>query len=218
MEQQLLFLINREWTNPALDLFMAAMSSFDLWLWPVVAIGAGILFFGGFKARAMLVAIAITVVFADSIVCHSLKKIVARPRPNEILANVRIVDLHHIKPRVLALFKQAKVKMSRPMEGQIAGRSFPSSHTVNNFCAAVIITAFYRRWGWLYFVPASLVAYSRIYVGSHWPSDVVISIFLGFGLAMLLLSALEFLWRKMGGRVMPKTHATHPGLFANTTA
>ena len=79
-----------------------------------------------------------------------------------------------------------------------AGRSFPSSHVVNNFCAAVVLSFFYRRWGWLYFLPAAVVAYSRIYVGAHWPSDVFISVWLAVGVALLLLAGLQWAVKTAG--------------------
>ena len=54
MDQELLFLINRQWTSPALDLFMAGVSSFDVWL-PVAALLAlWIVVRGSFRARAFL--------------------------------------------------------------------------------------------------------------------------------------------------------------------
>lgn len=214
MEQQILFVINRQWTSPALDLFMATMSSFDLWRWPIVAAVLGSLFFGGFKARTMLVVLGLAIGLGEGAVSGPLKQVVKRPRPYELLANVRRIDLRRAKPRVLALFKIPKQRMSRPKEGMVEGHSFPSSHTTNNFCIATVLTAFYRRWGWLYFIPAAVVGYSRIYVGSHWPSDILISILLGFGVALLSIALMESLWRRFGARLLPNTRAAHPSLIA----
>ena len=123
------------------------------------------------------------------------------------MAGVRQVDLaRHVRPRVLALFQPVEVTLP-PVPGPALaadpnpGRSFPSSHVVNNFAAAVVLALFYRRWGWLYFFPAGLVAYSRIYVGAHWPSDVFVSMWLAVGLALLTMAGLQWAVRKAeGGR------------------
>ncbi len=197
---------------------MAAMSSFALWRWPLIIVGVCLALFGGFRARMMLIVLLMTLAIADGIVCASLKRIIGRPRPHQVSGNVRIVDLARVKPVFVALFKEPKVTMSRPLEGLVRGRSFPSSHTVNNFCIAVVVTAFYRHRGWLCFIPAALVAYSRIYVGAHWPGDVLTSIFLAIGLSLLLLVAFEFLWRKIGPRLVPKVYAGHPALLGGAAA
>src|SRR5579862_1593550 len=136
MDQKLLELINLKWTSPPLDLFMAAVSSFNLWL-PVIAIVVlAVLFFGGFHGRAAVIVCLLLVGLSDGIVSNSLKHLVGRPRPYQVVANVRVVDLAHVHPRVKALFRKAKVNMSRPQPGPVEGLSFPSSHTMNNFCAA----------------------------------------------------------------------------------
>jgi undecaprenyl-diphosphatase len=211
MDEQAFYLINHTWAGGWMDRLMAAASSWAFW-WPFLVLGVILLLvFGGFRARAMLVAAGLAVGVTDGIVVGSLKEIVARPRPHQVLAGVRTLDLAKATPRFLALGKPLKVGWSRP-DPAARGKSFPSGHTSNNFAIATVVTIFYRRWGWLAFLPAALVSYSRIYVGSHWPSDVLASCFLGAGIAVLLVSALDACWRRWGGRVFPALAARHPSL------
>src|ERR1700678_4179674 len=92
MEETLLTLINRDWTSPGLDAFMAAMSSLNLWAIPIIVIAAYLAIYGDFRARTMLVILILTVIISDSIIGDGLKHLIRRPRPNEVVAGVRIVS------------------------------------------------------------------------------------------------------------------------------
>ncbi|PYJ05972.1 MAG: hypothetical protein DME95_02420, partial [Verrucomicrobia bacterium] len=83
-----------------------------------------------------------------------------------------------------------------------------------NTIIAAYCTLFYRRRGWLYWFITAAVGYSRIYLGAHWPSDVIATLFLGVGEALLLLSLFELIWRIVGRKWMPRLFARHPTLIA----
>lgn len=212
MDQSLFFLVNSEWTSPGLDRLMALLSSFDFWtpllLIAIVAVAVA----GRFKARAMVLVLLVVVGLTDGAIVNPFKHQVNRPRPKQVEA-ARVVDLQKTKPRFLAIFQPPVVKISKPETGPIAGRSFPSGHTSDNFAAAAVLALFYRRRGWLYFLVAAAIGYSRIYTGAHWPSDVLASAFLGTGLGVLGVSAMEAVWRRCGGRVSPAWYQRHPSLL-----
>ena len=63
--------------------------------------------------------------------------------------------------------------------------SFPSGHTIASFEAAGVIVLNNKKWGIAALVLASLIAFSRLYLDVHYPTDVLASIVLGFGLAVL---------------------------------
>jgi undecaprenyl-diphosphatase len=96
------------------------------------------------------------------------------------------------------------------------GRSFPSNHAANTASAAMLAAIFYRRRGWLAFIPALLVAYSRVYTGVHWPSDVLAGFCLGCGVALLSLLLAEWLWRSLGKRLAPDLAVRFPSLLSRT--
>lgn len=216
MDKELLWIINQEWTHPMIDYIMAVASSIDLWLPVLILLGIVVAIFGGFRGRALLVCLAVVILICDGVVVQAVKKTVGRPRPNEVVDGLRLVDLERATPRVRALFMPLYTRETRVTPGAIDGRSFPSGHTMNNFCVAGVLLIFFRRWGWLYLFPAILVSYSRIYTAAHWPSDVIISALLGLGLAFLILAFLEMLWRRWGEWILPATRRAHPSLIRPT--
>jgi undecaprenyl-diphosphatase len=213
MDEKLLFLINRNWASPALDRVMALASSFDVWF-PVIALVVLVLLVRGpFRMRACILTAGLIVGINDGIVSKTMKRVVDRPRPHQSHNDVRIVDFQKAKPRLLAIGRPMKVEMSRSSLEDVDGRSFPSSHTINMCSVAVVgIMFFGLRACWLAAI-AGLVGVSRVYVGSHWPTDVIVSAFIGVGSTLLLLALLNSLWRRFGGRFLPTAHRDHPELF-----
>ncbi len=63
--------------------------------------------------------------------------------------------------------------------------SFPSGHTIASFEAAVAITLHNKKLGIPALILASLIAFSRLYLYVHYPTDVLASVILGTGIAFL---------------------------------
>ncbi len=211
MDQSLFHLINQQWTSAPLDLLMAGLSDSQIWRPFFIAAGFGALLFGGFTARMFVICLLISLAIAG-LVTSGLKSAVARHRPKQ-MQTVRMVQLQKAHPKFLTLFKKPTIRVSDSTDRSRSGPSFPSGHTVNNTIAATYFTLFYRRRGWLYWFVAMAVGYSRIYLGAHWPSDVVATLFLGIGEALLLLGLFELIWRKAGRKWMPDLFKRHPSLI-----
>ena len=213
MDQFLLHLINERWTTPALDLFMAAMSDVEIWKPVIIGLVLYALIFMGFKGRAFVICLLLTLVFADQVLVRTLKNAVNRRRPKQT-EPVRMVQLERTSPAFLTLFRKPVIRISDQTDHTKSGPSFPSGHVADNVIIGTMCVLFFRRWGWLYFIVAGAVGYSRIYLGAHWPSDVIATAFMSAGVALLMVALFEFLWRIAGRRWWPQLYVRHPRLLA----
>jgi undecaprenyl-diphosphatase len=212
MDQAVFHLINERWTSPVLDLFMAAVSDIDIWKPLLVVIGLYALIFGGFKGRAFVLCLAVILLISGTIVVRTLKTSVARMRPKQV-QTVRMVQLQRTTPKFLTLFQQPTIRYSNEKDRKSSGPSFPSGHVTDNVIIAICCTLFFGWRGALYWFFAVAVGYSRIYLGAHWPSDVVATVFLAAGEALLFIAILEWLWRMLAKRWRPQLFARHPSLI-----
>lgn len=136
---------------------LTATRAGDGWLWYLS--GLLVLLFGG-PARFLAIAAAASAAFVGVGMFVSIKKISGRKRPCEI------------EPHCWA-------RLLPPDQF-----SFPSGHTITAFSVAVTLGVFYPAFLAVLLFCAFSIAISRILLGMHFMSDVVVGAILGTGLAL----------------------------------
>lgn len=154
----LLFL--QELHNPVLDFFFSKITVLGNagMLWIIVCI----IMLCTKKYRKCGIYFAVSLVCCFLIGNIFLKNVIARERPC------------WVNPDVVLLILNPK------------DYSFPSGHSMHSFVGALSIWYANKKWGIAAFILAGLIAFSRMYLFVHYPTDVLVGIVIGLGVTFLV--------------------------------
>ena len=163
-------LINHGNSNAFFDFLMPIIT--DKYTWIPLYVLILIFFIYKFRKYAFIpiIGLALSVGASDYITSGIIKPNVNRVRP---------CNVEELKANILAPCRNSP--------------SFPSSHAANHFAIALFLSFFIaKKWNWvnwLFFIWAFAIAYSRVYVGVHYPFDVTMGALIGGLLSLIFAKA-----------------------------
>ena len=181
--------VNLSLSNPLFDIVMPLFSGNSLFFPLLAVLALGLAWKGGVRGRIFLLLLVLILVLGDNLVINQLKQAIGRPRPFQVMEEVRL------------------------LAGRGRAESMPSGHASLWFAATLIAFVYYRR-SWRFLLPmACAVAFSRVYVGVHYPSDVLAGAVLGAGYAAAGFWGFNVLWEKTGPKWFPEWWGRLPSLL-----
>lgn len=171
-DQQLFLFLNGLHAS-ALDWPMYWISEKYTWIPFYAIILAFIIWQFKYKAIYLLLGIGLVILFADQLTSGLMKPLFERPRPCH-------------EPVLEGL-----VYLVKGCGGKFG---FASSHAANTFGLAMFLwLTFKDRYGWIsiIFLWATVVSFSRIYLGVHYPLDIIVGGLLGALIAWSVYKAME---------------------------
>jgi undecaprenyl-diphosphatase len=224
--------VNGTLSNPVFDQIMPFVSRNPFGgplRWPLVI---AIVIFGAIVIRRRLHRIAlcaamagIAIGVADGVICRNLKHAIGRPRPFNVLADVKTPGKYSPSPLM-----EERARERRPLQDTdnqknvqrtgtippnppaVTGNSMPSAHAANWFAGTMVAFFYFRKSIRVMLPLACLVSFSRVYNGVHYPSDVLAGAILGAGTAVAVLWLLNTLWQWSAPKCCPQLYASMPSL------
>lgn len=171
-----LFIFLNGFHSPVLDPVMLFITKTEFWI-PLYAFLI-FLMFKNFKREAwfLLIGAAITILLADQITSSLMKPYFERLRPSQDPSMQNFIHLVH------------------DYRGGLYG--FASSHAANTFGVALLVWLSFRtvyNWVFLMFLWAAAITYTRIYLGVHYPGDIIAGALVGLVSGWVGFKASEFL-------------------------
>jgi undecaprenyl-diphosphatase len=176
----LFFFLNVRVQNGFLDFLMPILTNLNYWRIPLTLMVIALAIFGKRRGRIAIALLIVGIAFSDQICNTLIKPLVGRIRPCNVLENVHLL-----------------VNCTRSF-------SFPSSHATNMFTGTLILSHVYPRWKIAFLFIAALVAYSRIYVGVHFPLDVAGGTMLGIICSGIVIYMYKLFSRRYSGISLQK--------------
>jgi undecaprenyl-diphosphatase len=194
MDRALFLFLNSTVANPVFDGIFVNATEARFWIVPGIL--AALLFIVKKRREALIVigCAMLTVAITDQLATQLLKPLFHRDRP--------------CPPGWV-------VEGGRFLCGSKHSCSFPSSHAMNIFAQATLLSFFYPRWRWVYFSFACFIGYSRIYVGVHYPADVAAGAIFGMAVAIGVVAAYRAIAGKLKSR-QPEKNTPSPGVPLRT--
>jgi len=168
MDTKLLLLINTQWICPFFDGLMPVLSS-RVSLIPILAVMLSYVFYKDWRKGLFVVGgIVLAVAIVDPLAARVLKPWVGRIRPCHELEDV--------------------VRLVSGCGGKFC---FPSNHAANMASMLAVVGYRFPRLLWVGLPLVFAVAYSRVYLGAHYPLDVAAGMVLGCTIGLLLSGILS---------------------------
>ncbi|MEE8340747.1 MAG: phosphatase PAP2 family protein [Candidatus Neomarinimicrobiota bacterium] len=165
IDHALFHFINGTIANPILNWVMPIITNENNIAIPLVLIWVWLLLFQGKRGKITAILLLITLILTDVIAAQVIKPWIGRIRPSR------------------AMVDNINLLVSR------GGKyGFVSNHAANTMAAATIIGYFYNKWKSIVIIISLIVGFSRIYVGVHYPYDVIGGWLFGYIIAWGILS------------------------------
>lgn len=186
-------LINDAWRTGLLDFLMPVISGNLLWWGVFLAVLGRKLQRGKWKTVGILALIALAVGLSDQST-YRLKHAFGRVRPLNAMSGVNYHEDGEWRTRP---------ENFEPKPGP--GTSYPSAHAANSMAAAVVIALAWRRAILIAPLLPLAVGYSRVYVGKHYPTDVMAGWVIGAVAGLLVYLAWQALRNRLAKPAPPET-------------